>query len=509
MLKYFQNRGYLHTWVIVLGLSVASFLFAFGARAGENHSNDTNTSSFNSTSTGSIYIKAFRANQTCREYEGEIGTFKMNIYDDTLNEYLGTSTIYNIADIEYQTSMASCTPFDFVFPEAVAVENGHEIQFQIHENSDNSIGYYYTNCDSEYTFKAGTVPFGDYWGDISYNPSYCASGQIFDTFGWMMENGEFGEEGDTLSDTCPDVLGVNNVCFMGEDCNIEYYYNDLFVESGGTVYLSLGGTLLESLNDTPAKNLYNESTITLDWDYFEGLATGTKFNLCLDAYITSTSSECYFGLDNWRECEFEVIYYDREQYEAGFRAEMDAIFEEYASTSPNQCDDLCDEETGLIACGLKKAGCWAFAPSITSQQKFVDSLLLFEKQFPYSVVNQIITLFSTTTTSFTATSTALTMNWTTFGLPKDETLTIFSENMMSDTWGETWDIIYDIQEKIVYFFFLLFLIYFVIKSGFGADISSLFRKNPSAPENVKDYTVDLRARAYGTSHGTEIINLRK
>lgn len=244
------------------------------------------------------------------------------------------------------------------------------------------------------------------------------------------------------------VVNEINYCTIGYTCRIWVNYNRESV--GHTIYL----TKDDSDRFDLAGAIDSEELLdgTFLQTYFSIPATTTPYTAEYCIY-----HEFMDGESDTIDCNIQLIWQDESTFLADY-------FDDF------NCSTICsDIATGTdafnfkygVECAFRSTLCWGLIPSDQSLVKFARAVYQIENTFPFSVYTQVQNVIQDI--DLQATTTPLTMNWTTFGLPYNATTTLASTTAMEDTFGSFWTTIYDIAEKVIYFFGFLYIVMEILK----------------------------------------------
>jgi hypothetical protein len=178
----------------------------------------------------------------------------------------------------------------------------------------------------------------------------------------------------TLIDYWPDIASVKHmVCYVGEDCNLWFSFNDLAV--GYTV------NLINDISPQTSNAPIASTTI---------IYTPMHQNKIILTAATSTKSDlfCLYIVDKVLTCGINVFWSDEN------------LFNEYWAALPS-CASSCEEMASSsgafwddfrygIECGMTKAVCYMARPSKDSLDAITRAELSLESSFPFTVAFDLL-----------------------------------------------------------------------------------------------------------------------
>lgn len=256
---------------------------------------------------------------------------------------------------------------------------------------------------------------------------------------------------DDLSTDEPDINSLyNKTCYVGEDCILHFSFNVLAI--GGTVYLndyastSIPSTALASTTVTVSPFWQNYVELPAEHDNVY-----RQYNLTLVKDL------------NWYVITgINVYWVTREEWDAFMDSRAMDILNEYCNY-----DTLCDDiATGTdwfdfkygIQCGGRYLSCWLFYPNASTTQEFYNTITETKQQFPMNLFFRMRDMFQEIQ-DYENTN-VLTFNFTDIiGVPGfEDELVIASSTSMSYVFGDMWDRIYWIMERLIYLFGFIYII---------------------------------------------------
>lgn len=301
---------------------------------------------------------------------------------------------------------------------------------------------------------------------------------------------------------------VEQICFIDEECWLAYTYNKLII---GNEMLLIDATTSEIFaTSTVLDTTLKQNHIQILQDYSNDLRLQTwAFVSGQWALITGHSVHI-----KWTTLED----LEEEMRKLGILPEENTLCDDIASSS---------EFFYAFSCGMRMAVHWAFMPSAKSLVSFQATTDNLKNQFPISVGYQFYDLIDNATTSTSSVSLDIPLKWwngheyaeTGAYLISSTTLMTGLSKQMEN--GQTLYVyIQDLISKLIFlmvFSYMLLRILGIINPSYGATFDGLgiqSRRKEKAIYKAMEKgrtsnTIDLRATSYGSSHGTEVINLRK
>jgi len=199
------------------------------------------------------------------------------------------------------------------------------------------------------------------------------------------------EEKFTLSSTQPDYYTpIKDVCFVGKDCNITVYYNDLAL--GKNIRFNYFEEILAttSLATSTLINQYpNEQVVVIPSQ--SEIETKTY---CTNLYGSGLSYQPF-------DCDSQIVWVNESDYIIDFESEYEDPCLAITPSNESALDDF----RYAFECGAKRAIQWAFVPKSESLQKLFIAKDEMMVSFPFSLLTDTLSIIRT---SSQATSTMLT-----------------------------------------------------------------------------------------------------
>lgn len=243
-----------------------------------------------------------------------------------------------------------------------------------------------------------------------------------------------------------------NICFIGQDCDIEVRFNDRAVD--GTLFFIYDNGENERFPEYASSSYLVTRTADYTMHLTEpqqGSTTEQKYCLYLqvDPYLGANEFGQYLGYYDKVMCGFYNVWVDEATYTADLDYIQGDVCDDVASSSGSFADDF---RYGL-ECGARRIGYFFFHPSSNSYKKISDIKTTMDTVFPFSIYDQVTDAFAESTStleSFTINFTELT------GIPGYDTdLELAGESTMQSL-GGFWNVFYSAMEMIIYilaFFF--------------------------------------------------------
>jgi hypothetical protein len=265
----------------------------------------------------------------------------------------------------------------------------------------------------------------------------------------------------TLDPDYPDFyMPIQQVCFIDSIdpyCNLEYWYNKEAIDSE-LYFIYDNGQVIRP---------YNSATSTTV-EY----ASGLQSSLYLTSQSEATTTPFCLFLENSEYGDISQCGYNIEWIDSSYFPEMPDGF---CSSTTDPCSDIATTTFGgEIECGFRRLGQWAICPSDESLEIFNNTINIWERIPPYSLISQITNAFLDST----ATSVAFSINITSLtGIDGYNTnMPLLEEGMMTNTWGSLWEMVYSLMEKVLWFFGFLTMLFIFLGQGTFAIIKNKILK---------------------------------
>jgi len=249
-----------------------------------------------------------------------------------------------------------------------------------------------------------------------------------------------------------------NLCFIGQDCDVEIRYNDRAVD--GTLYFIYDNGENERFPEFASTSIVlernNSYTMHIQVPQ-QGSTTEQKYCLYLEVepYLGANEFGQYLGYYDKVMCGFYNVWVDESEYAADLDFIQGDVCDDIASSSGSFSDDF---RYGL-ECGARRVGYFFLHPSSNSYKRIQNIKDTMGTVFPFSIYVQVrdtLSISTSTYENFTINFTELT------GIPGfNNDLVLAGENTM-DSLGSFWTIFYGPLEYVIYvlaFFLFVWQLY--------------------------------------------------
>lgn len=267
-----------------------------------------------------------------------------------------------------------------------------------------------------------------------------------------------------LSDTIPDFyMPDDNVCFVGEQCNVWFYYNDLMIDEGLWLVRNIDEFILDDLYIEYTYN--NEMHFTIASE-----ATSTQYDVdlyspvCYDLVIDGVD----FGGCGIRKGGYQITWLDKESYLPDF-----SIFDDPCWNVATSSGSYADDFRYGIECGALKVIAWVIEPPEELTNEMYAQFSLLTQNFPISWVYDINATFDdlkSTTTEIQASSIPLVFWWNedTDSLELKASGEITTTTVSTLIGDEKYNTFYDYMHYFIIFFGVLYFILRLLTMSFNA-----------------------------------------
>lgn len=344
----------------------------------------------------------------------------------------------------------------------------HEIKFKYDyiSQDDNILRLFYQFDNYAWVQWTMDWPAGYIIEYINYTTSRDSGHYMYiDDFD-LYYSDPLGLDSDTweLTPLYPDFNAPNrNICFIGEDCDIEIRYNDRAIS--GTLYFihDIEGNQNFPEYASSSIELTDNSQRIVHFTDIEQIGSSTEQSYCLylviDPYLGMNELGAYPGYYEKVACGFTNVWVNQEDYEM-----IEGYVGDVCDTVASSTGSFADDMRYGVECGIRRIGYFFFTPSQNSIDKLSTINQTAETIFPYSLFVDAKSVYensSSTLDSFDINFTQLT------GIDGfDNDIQLVGNGTVS--WlGDLWDKIYFLMETIIYvlaFFYFSSLIISWVKN---------------------------------------------